>query len=108
MPTVKSEDGDIHRVLKGHGVKYSHRNDQILVANPIEEERSKAAVKVIVSVPLPDLRSSHFLPKGKTREGTQIQGRQDGCDVVRALAATSRQTAKNPVIIDFIDEFEQN
>ena len=34
------------KVLESRGVKYSHRNDDILVPNTIEEQRMKKARKV--------------------------------------------------------------
>jgi hypothetical protein len=41
-----TEADKIQHILKGHGIKYSHINDQILVANPMEEKRAKAAIQV--------------------------------------------------------------
>ena len=44
MPEVK-EDG-VSKILERRGIKYSHRNDDILVPNTIEEHQMKKARKV--------------------------------------------------------------
>lgn len=46
VPETKSEEDIINNILKEHGVKYSHINEHVLVENPMEEQRSRAAVKV--------------------------------------------------------------
>jgi len=43
-PTLPDED-DIKKTLNAVGVKYSHRNDEILLPSRIEEERSRNALK---------------------------------------------------------------
>lgn len=45
LPDVP-EENDIQRALGAIGVKYSHRNDDVLLPSRIEEERSRNALKV--------------------------------------------------------------
>lgn len=83
VPDVKSEGDVINGILKEHGVKYSHINEHILTANPIEEERSKAAVKVCSSQVF--TTSAYLFWVGKARENPQSKdskgrkGEQGGC-----------------------------
>ncbi|KAJ8590654.1 hypothetical protein M405DRAFT_766039 [Rhizopogon salebrosus TDB-379] len=44
-PPEVAEDNDIHKTLSAIGVKYSHRNDDVLLPSRIEEERSRNALK---------------------------------------------------------------
>jgi hypothetical protein len=48
-PPEVAEDNDIHKTLSAIGVKYSHRNDDVLLPSRIEEERSRNALKVSIS-----------------------------------------------------------
>jgi hypothetical protein len=47
-PPEVTDDNDIHKTLSAIGVKYSHRNDDVLLPSRIEEERSRTALKVSV------------------------------------------------------------
>jgi hypothetical protein len=58
------EDSVTH-ILEGRGIKYSHRNDDILVPNSIEEQQMKKARKVRVL--LDQTRSPHCLFKIQER-----------------------------------------
>ncbi|KAG2093025.1 P-loop containing nucleoside triphosphate hydrolase protein [Suillus cothurnatus] len=44
-PPEVTDDNDIHKTLSAIGVKYSHRNDDVLLPSRIEEERSRTALK---------------------------------------------------------------
>ncbi|KAH7924359.1 hypothetical protein BV22DRAFT_517474 [Leucogyrophana mollusca] len=44
-PPEIAEENDIHKTLNAIGVKYSHRNDDVLLPSRIEEERSRNALK---------------------------------------------------------------
>ncbi|KAF9238323.1 P-loop containing nucleoside triphosphate hydrolase protein [Melanogaster broomeanus] len=44
-PPELVEENDIHKTLSAIGVKYSHRNDDVLLPSRIEEERSRNALK---------------------------------------------------------------
>ncbi|OAX33766.1 hypothetical protein K503DRAFT_699906 [Rhizopogon vinicolor AM-OR11-026] len=44
-PPEVADDNDIHKTLSAIGVKYSHRNDDVLLPSRIEEERSRTALK---------------------------------------------------------------
>jgi Helicase-associated putative binding domain, C-terminal len=46
VPEVKEDS--VTRILEGRGIKYSHRNDDILVPNAIEEQQMRKARKVRV------------------------------------------------------------
>ena len=39
-------EDSVSGILEGRGIKYSHRNDDILVPNSIEEQQMKKARKV--------------------------------------------------------------
>ena len=41
-------EDSVSKILESRGIKYSHRNDEILVPNTIEEQRMKKARKVRV------------------------------------------------------------
>ncbi|KAH7909981.1 RAD26-like SNF2 family DNA-dependent ATPase [Hygrophoropsis aurantiaca] len=43
-PDIVEED-DIHKTLNAIGVKYSHRNDDVLLPSRVEEERARNAIK---------------------------------------------------------------
>jgi hypothetical protein len=45
VPEVIKKDG-VTKILENRGIKYSHRNDDILVPNTIEEQQMKKARKV--------------------------------------------------------------
>lgn len=45
-PPEVLEESDIQKTLGALGVKYSHRNDDVLLPSRIEEERSRNALKV--------------------------------------------------------------
>jgi len=45
-PPDVAEDNDIQKTFSAIGVKYSHRNDDILQPSRIEEERSRDALRV--------------------------------------------------------------
>jgi hypothetical protein len=45
-PPAAQEEDAIHKTLNAIGVKYRHRNDEILQPNRIEEERTRNAVRV--------------------------------------------------------------
>ena len=47
-PPEVAGDNDIHKTLSAIGVKYSHRNDDVLLPSRIEEERSRTALKVSI------------------------------------------------------------
>ena len=45
-PLAPPEEDVIHKTLNAIGVKYRHRNDEILLPSRIEEERARNAVRV--------------------------------------------------------------
>jgi Helicase-associated putative binding domain, C-terminal len=45
-PPPRQDEDDIHETLNAIGVKYRHRNDEILLPSRIEEERARNAVRV--------------------------------------------------------------
>lgn len=45
-PPEVPEENDIQLTLDAIGVKYSHRNDDVLLPSRIEEERSRNALRV--------------------------------------------------------------
>ena len=73
VPEVKEDS--VSKILERRGIKYSHRNDDILVPNTIEEQQMKKARKVRGLGIYPYTISSHSPETGKTpreeeREGT--------------------------------------
>jgi hypothetical protein len=48
-PPEVPEGNDIQKALGAIGVKYSHRNDDVLLPSRIEEERSRNALKVQIT-----------------------------------------------------------
>jgi hypothetical protein len=46
LAVPEEREDSVSRILEGRGIKYSHRNDEILVPNSIEEQQMKKARKV--------------------------------------------------------------
>jgi len=46
VPEIKEDS--VSKILESRGIKYSHRNDDILVPNTIEEQQMRKARKVRV------------------------------------------------------------
>jgi hypothetical protein len=46
LAVPEEREGSVTTILEGRGIKYRHRNDDILVPNSIEEQRMKKARKV--------------------------------------------------------------
>ena len=66
VPEVREES--VTSILEGRGIKYRHRNDDILVPNSIEEQQMKKARKVRGYVVMLDqTRSPHCLFKIQER-----------------------------------------
>jgi hypothetical protein len=72
VPEIK-EDG-VSKILERRGIKYSHRNDDILVPNTIEEQQMKKARKVRGLGVRPSTINSHSPETGKTPTETERQG----------------------------------
>jgi hypothetical protein len=58
----------VTKILESRGIRYSHRNDEILVPNTIEEQQMRNARKVR-GVVGSDEQSSPSLKLGKTETG---------------------------------------
>ena len=65
VPEVKEDS--VSKILERRGIKYSHRNDDILVPNTIEEQQMKKARKV---------RSSDFAHPRSALIGSKQERRQ--------------------------------
>jgi hypothetical protein len=46
LAVPEEREDSVAQILEGRGIKYSHRNDDILVPNSIEEQQMKKARKV--------------------------------------------------------------
>lgn len=46
LAVPEEREDSVSHILEGRGIKYSHRNDDILVPNSIEEQQMKKARKV--------------------------------------------------------------
>lgn len=77
VPEVR-ENG-VTRILESRGIKYSHRNDDILVSNNIEEQQMRKARKVRV-VRFDQIKFSR-LGTGKTPTSKESQGAGGVCRV---------------------------
>lgn len=49
-PDITKED-EITRILNNQGIKYTHRNDDILAPSHIEEAQIENAIKVVLPFP---------------------------------------------------------
>jgi Helicase-associated putative binding domain, C-terminal len=47
-PLPRQDEDAIHETLNAIGVKYRHRNDEVLLPSRIEEERARNAVRVCI------------------------------------------------------------
>jgi hypothetical protein len=72
VPEVKEDS--VSKILERRGIKYSHRNDDILVPNTIEEQQMKKARKVRGLGVRPHTISSHMFETGKTPAEKERQG----------------------------------
>ena len=72
VPEIKEDS--VSKILERRGIKYSHRNDDILVPNTIEEQQMKKARKVRGLESLPSTISSHSPETGKTPTEKERQG----------------------------------
>jgi len=66
----------VSKVLESRGVKYSHRNDDILVPNTIEEQRMKKARKVCGHVVFLTSSPHHLLKKIKGKTPTRKESEE--------------------------------
>jgi len=66
VPEMKEKS--VTKILESRGIRYSHRNDEILVPNTIEEQQMKKARKVR-EVAGSDEQPSPSLNLGKTPTG---------------------------------------
>jgi hypothetical protein len=73
VPEVKEDS--VSKILERRGIKYSHRNDDILVPNTIEEQQMKKARKVGGLEVRPHTTSSYLFETGKTPTEKEGQGK---------------------------------
>jgi hypothetical protein len=72
VPEVKEDS--LTRILESRGIKYSHRNDDILVPNAIEEQQMRKARKVCV-VRFDQINGPHRFGTGTTATSKEGQGK---------------------------------
>jgi Helicase-associated putative binding domain, C-terminal len=77
VPEVKDS---VTRILESRGIKYSHRNDDVLVPNAIEEQQMRKARKVWV-VRFDQINAPHCFGTGTTATSKEGQGKGSVCRV---------------------------
>ena len=77
-PPDVAEDNDIQKTLGAIGVKYSHRNDDILQPSRIEEERLRDALKVGSTTGVHDVRLLTSVKKHKEKKAVARKRKASG------------------------------